>query len=260
MAGQVNARLMPELDAEFDRWATELGIERGKLARDIITEALTARREGRAMFEQPEAPEPQDQTRIMAMLPELTTELDRLLRQNNKRDAELLKKARENTLGVSEARSAIVNDVVAQTRGSLEGVQGELAALRDHHVEALQRQPRLDTIDARLEGLGAKLDKIEQHAREPRTVTYHQYGDKVFTGRGQILVVSIIASAGALALFGVAKASAWSSLGVSILGGGDTAICRAIEHVHDAENCDVRRFGDNIVFKGLAPQRREPRR
>ena len=79
MPDQVNARLTPELNAEFDRWSTELGVERGTLARDIIKEALAARREGRASFERPEAPTPQDQTRFMAMLAEHNVELDRLL-------------------------------------------------------------------------------------------------------------------------------------------------------------------------------------
>ena len=92
---QVNARISPELDVEFDRW-----VERAwrrpaaSWAWNIVTEALAARREGRATFSRPELPSPADLQHLTAKIDTMVTELDRVLRQNGKREAELARSAK----------------------------------------------------------------------------------------------------------------------------------------------------------------------
>lgn len=99
--GQVTSRVSDELETALNRWAAEDGVQRSDLIRQILGEATDARREGRATFQRPEQPGPADLSRPVAKLDTQTTEIDRVLRQNAKRDAELARQARDDTRGVS---------------------------------------------------------------------------------------------------------------------------------------------------------------
>lgn len=234
MTVQINARVSDELGAELDRMASERGVERGALARDILAEAVGAWKEGRAMFERPNTPGPIDLQRIAVKLHEHTTELDRLLRRTDKRDAELARRVSEDTLGVSEARGAIVSDVSARFDASIELLRGELARTREElSMVAAKSPPALTDIEH-------KLERIESLATRERThqvynIGFGQWKWPVFAGLGAFF--TIIGGAAFTALAAVLP-DHWLAMRQvdRLLGSGDHAICRLVEH----------RFGTNL--------------
>lgn len=66
--GQVTSRVSDELETALNRWASEENVQRSDLIRQILSESAEARREGRAAFTRPDAPEPADLTRLVTKL------------------------------------------------------------------------------------------------------------------------------------------------------------------------------------------------
>ncbi len=235
--GQVTSRVSDELEAALNRWAAGEGMQRSDLVRQILTEAVDAHREGRARFERPELPGPADLQHLAARLDAQTTELDRVLRHNAKRDAELTRQARNDTRGVSEARDAIVADVAMQTRAALEVVHGELVRTREELETLLRSLPQLVGIDS-------KLDRVLEAARAPRVTKTYNIGPGDWSA-GMLAMAGFIATVVGMFAF-VALAAVlperWLELRVAnkMLGGGDRAICRLIDYHYDTGLMDCR--------------------
>lgn len=234
---QVTARVTEELTAALNRWAGEEGVQRSDLIRNILTEAAEARQEGRASFQRPEMPEPADLARLVTRLDAQTTELERVLRQNAKRDAELSKRAQADRIGVSDARTGIVGDIEARTGGMLETFQAELVRTRDELTALLRRLPQLAGIDE-------KLDHILVEARKPRTSLNLGFGDWSWRKVAVVLPCVLVAGMGAFFALTVVLPGRWFGIPLAdrMLGGGDQAICRLIDHQHDTgmTDCEVR--------------------
>lgn len=261
MSGQVNARLGTEDDAKLDRRAAELGVSRGTLASKFIIEGLMAMDEGRASFEPVEVPGPTDFRHMAAKVTELTTELERVLRQNAKRDAELLKSARDDTMGVSEARGAIAADVVAQTRSALELIHGRLVELGEAFMSALADQPQLVAIDAKLDGMkadtDAKLAEITALAKRPRDLHRYDFGFGQWTGGAFAGAFAILMALSVGVFFVIAAVLPDRALAVPtgnrLLGGGDEAICKLVDRRYGTERCKVVFGGKTVTVTARRP-------
>jgi hypothetical protein len=253
MPGQVNARLTPELDAEFDRWAAELGIQRGKLAHDIITEALAARREGRAMFEQPEKVGPGDALAMKAMLDRGVMEIDRISTTWAAHEADMRKRERDDQLALTRARTEFIAGMPERITASLNPIRKEMAAF----AERIDKQPRLDAIDAKLEGFDAKLDRIATAAEQPKTVNTYTIG-ALDLRRRWYAAAGLVAFGLSLGLFYVASAvlpQTWLAAPTanSLLGGGDQAICTLVNYQFDRDNCALTNDAEGVRVKSKPP-------
>ena len=138
-SSQLNIRLAPDHDAEFDRWASELGVERGKLARDIFTEALAARREGRARFEQPATLGPGDLIAMQATLERGVMEIDRIATTWAKHEADVRRQERDNQAALSHAQNLFIAGVPDRIFNSLNPVREEMLVM----AERIDRQPQI---------------------------------------------------------------------------------------------------------------------
>lgn len=251
--GQVTSRVSEELEAALNRWAAEEGVQRSDLIRRILTESVDARREGRASFERSDAPGPADLARIVAKLDQQTTELDRILRRDAKRDAELVKSARDDTLGVSEARAAIVGDVVASLRAALEVLHGELVRTRDDLTALMVSLPQFQAMDGRLE-------RIEELAGRERVKRVVNTGLGEWTWPVTAVVLAVMLLFGMLGFAGLAAVlpERWIELRYAsrLLGGGDRAVCRLIDYQYGTglTGCAGKTNGRTVIFTATAPR------
>ena len=260
---QVNARISPELNVEFDRWVNELGVTRGKLAWNIVTEALAARREGRATFSRPEQPSPVDLQHLTAEVRTVLTELDRIFRHHGKRDAELAKSARADAIGISEARTEIVAQLTAEfhrTYGAnqvgLNTVAAELIAALTASpafsgiapaLQRIERLPQLDAIGQRQLEQGALLKAhtaaIASWVKQPRKQVSYTVWEEHWSGRrvGGILLSLWVTSV--IVFFVIAMVLPRSWLAVrsanTLLGGGDQAVCALVDYRMATDRCRV---------------------
>ena len=250
---QINARVPDDVAARLDRWASATGIDRSVLVRDILAEAVTAHAEGRASFERPEMPGPAELLRLAARLDQQSTELDRVLRQNAKRDAELMRQARADTVGVSQARDTIVADVVAAMRGALETVHGELVRSREELLSLMERLPQIAAVDA-------KLDQMLTAVREPRVVKNYNIGLGNWSGGMLAMAGLLVIIAGMFGFSFLAEVlpERWLELRYAnrLLGGGDRAICRLVDYQYGTglTGCRTTIAGRTVTVTATAPQ------
>lgn len=261
MTVQINVRVSDETGAKLDRHASNRGIERAALVRDMLDEGVAALDEGRASFERPEVPGPTDFRHMAAKVTELTTELERVLRQNAKQAAEFLESARDDTLGVSEARGAIAADVAAQTQGALELVHGQLVNLGEALVAAVADQPQFAAIHAKLDGMKAgtdeKLDEIAALGKRPRDLHRYDVGLGQWTG-GALASAFVILMVLSMGVFFVAAAvlperAVAVPTGNRLLGGGDEAICKLVDRRYGTERCTVVFGGKTVTVTARRP-------
>ena len=268
MTTQVNIRLPDEIVAELDRWAAEGGLERGACAKDLIIRAIEARLEGRTIYDRPVALDPADLQRLVTKLDEQMIELDRVLRQNAKRDAELARMARTDTKGVSEARGAIVADVVAQMRAALEIIHGEMVRTREGLATLItQLQQTIVTgiedfghtlVDSLAEAqllkdMSAKLDRVEKLAAQPRkqtnirvgggdaTLGYWATKNLLLAGVGTVWFAVVLTAVPAMGV----------PVGTSLAGGGRSAFCNIAENQYDLRSCKLTDGGVTITMTAV---------
>ena len=117
------------------------------------------------MFNRPTLPGPTDIQRLAADVRDLSTELDRVLRQNAKRDAELVRRAKADMVGVSDARAAIVGDLTAEMRRTFASLAGKLAAQPAELITTLAGSPAVA-------GIAASLARLEEQPGVKEICTY----------------------------------------------------------------------------------------
>lgn len=250
MTVQINARVPDEVAAGLDRWASTAGVERSMLVRDILDEAVTANTEGRASFERPEPTDLADVRHLIVDVRVMKMELARLLEQNIKRDAALVKSARADTIGVSEARTAIVGQVTA-----------ELGKLPGHHVAALttstafielvaalqriENNPhfgKLGTVqEAHTIALRALEATVTRLVEQPRTHVSYTVWDRDWSGRKVSAALFGLWSLCVASYFFLAMMLPGPWLAVrsanTLLGGGDQAVCALVNYRMATDNC-----------------------
>lgn len=254
---QVTSRVSDDLEAALNHWAAEAGVQRADLIRRILAEATEARREGRATFGRSDAPGAADLARLAAKLDTQTTELDRILRQNAKRDVELLKSAREDTLGISEARSKIVADMTAELRTAFDTLHRGWVQTRDELSSLMQTPPQLPGIDG-------KLDHILEVVRAPRTARTYNIGLGDWSGGTLVSAGLIVLTIGMFAFLALAAMlpERWLELRTAnrMLGGGDRAICRLVDYHYGTglTHCRIAVQGQtvNVTARAAKAERR----
>ena len=254
-SSQLNIRLAPDHDAEFDRWASELGVERGKLARDIFTEALAARREGRARFEQPATLGPGDLIAMQATLERGVMEIDRIATTWAKHEADVRRQERDNQAALSHAQNLFIAGVPDRIFNSLNPVREEMLAL----AERIDRQPRLDAIDAGQRAHTAALEAntiaIERLEKQPRRVTGIVLGDDRFWSTAFIAAWTLMMVG--LAFFPLTVVEmAVPGIGIPLANrmvSGDAGFCRLVRDRFESDDCQVPRAHQIPIAFDKAP-------
>ena len=245
MTVQINARVPDEVAAELDRWASTAGVERSMLVRDILDEAVTAKAEGRASFERPEPTDPADVRHLIADVRGLTVELARLLEQNMKRDAALVKSARADTVGVSEARTAIVSRLVAELQQVRDAVLAATAKLSAEQATVLAASPAfaavIAAVNAQANALRDHIAIADRWFEQPRTQVSYTVWDKDWSGRKVSAALSIVwlLCIGSYFLLAMMLPSSWLAVRSAnqMLGGGDQAVCALVNYRLATDSC-----------------------
>ncbi len=240
-SSQLNIRLAAEHDAEFDRWASELGVERGKLARDIFTEALAARREGRVSFEQPATLGPGDLIAMLAKVERAAMEIDRIATTWAKHEAEMHKLERDDQLALTRARNEFMGGLPERIHASFNPIRKEMTAM----AERIERQPRLDAIDDKqrelTEAVRANNLAIERWGRKPAVHNSYILWDREWPGGIIAIALSVawlvcIASTFAFVMILPRSWVAVPSANL-LLGGGDQAVCALVDYRMAIDTC-----------------------
>lgn len=253
--GQVTSRVSDELEAALTRWAAEDGRQRADLIREILAEAVDAHNQGRAMFAKPESLNTKDIQEIAASLREQQIELKRILDQNIKRDAALVRSAKEDTLGVSEARTAIVSQLAAELQHVRDALLDAIARLPGQQADALTASPAFAAMATAVE---AQEKALRDHSaaatrwfEQPRTHTTYTVWDKDWSGRRIGAALLIFWAVSVWSYFGLAMLI--PSLGVRsanhLLGGGDQAICALVNYRMATDGCQTRLKGKALQVK-----------
>ncbi len=238
---QVNIRLTPELDADFDRWAAELAVERGKLAKDVVTEALAARREGRATFEPSATLGPGDLIATQATLERGVMEIDRIATVWARHEADIRKQERDNQLARTHAQNEFLVDLPERITGSLNPIREEMLVM----AERIEKQPRLDEIDRKQlehsDALKANTAAIECWGKLPRTHTSYTVWEQEWSGRkiGAALFVVWLLCIGSFFVLAIILPGSWLAVRSAsrLLGGGDQAVCALVNYRMSTDSC-----------------------
>lgn len=257
MTVQINIRIPDDTAAKFDRLATARNMARPEAARWAVEEVIEADELGRAVFERPSKPRPDNFEHLASRMESLAIELERVSRQNAKRDAELARQARDDTIGVSAARRGIADDVITHLQEVLAEVRGELAAARAEIAAHAERPPQLGAIETRL-------DRIETLAAQPRNHTTIAIGD-VKLSRGTGLVIIGVTWAVSLATFmalALVLPQNWLAVRTAnfLLGGGDQAICALVNHRMAVDNCRTTTRDEAMVVTVSSEQAQDRKR
>lgn len=257
MTVQINIRIPDEMAAKFDRLATARNMGRPEAARWAIEEVIEADELGRAVFERPPKPRHDNLEHLASRMESLAIELERVSRQNAKRDAELARQAREDTLGVSAARRGIADDVTMRVQEMLTEVRGELAAARAEIAALIERPPQFGAIET-------KLDRIEALAAQPRNHTTIAIGDvKLSRGTG-LVIIGVIWTVSVATFMALALVLPQSWLAVRtanfLLGGGDQAVCALVNHRMAVDNCRTTTRDEAMIVTVSPEQARDRKR
>ena len=264
-SSQLNIRLAPDHDAEFDRWANELGVERHKLARDIFTEALAARREGRASFERPATLDIGD---LIAALPAFNRglmEIERISVTWAKHEAGMHKLERDDQLALTRARNEFMAGLPERIHASFNPIRKEMTAM----AERIERQPRLDAIDEKqrelTEAVRANNLAIERWGKKPAVHNSYILWDREWPGgiiAAALSVAWLVCLASTVALVMILPRS-WLAVPSAnlLLGGGDQAVCALVDYRMATDTCRTEFGGKAMtvtvkVRPGVAARRR----
>jgi len=253
--GQVTSRVSDELEAALTRWAAEDGRQRADLIREILAEAVDAHNQGRVMFAKPESLNIKDIQEITAGLREQQIELKRILDQNIKRDAALIRSAKEDTLGVSEARTAIVSQLAAELQHVRDALLAAIARLPEQQADALTASPTSTSMAAAVEAQGKALREHSAAAKrwfeQPRKQVTYTIWDKNWSGGKVCAALFIFWAVGVWAFLNLGMFI--PSIGVptanKLLGGGDQAICALVNHRMATDTCQTRFKGKALKVK-----------
>ncbi|QYE37034.1 hypothetical protein KZX46_20985 (plasmid) [Polymorphobacter sp. PAMC 29334] len=252
---QVNARVPDELEPEFTQWAKELKVERGRLAKDLIAEALAARREGRAMFEKPVTLGPGDMIAMQATLERGVMEIDRIATVWAKHEADIRKQERDNQQMRTQVQGEIIADLPARISKSLNPIRQEMLAM----AERIDKQPRLDTIDAGQRELTAALEAnttaIERLEEQPRHVTGLILGDDWFWSTAFVVLWTVMTIFVAIAPITIFE-RAFPGVGIFIadkIVSGDAGFCRLVNNRFGGDGCQVPRDHQGTSVSGKTP-------
>ena len=238
---QLTARVSVELEADLTRWAVEEDQQRSDLIRQILVEGVDARREGRAAYSKPES-SVVDLPYTLAELRSLTTELERVLRQNAKRDAELMKSAKADTLGVSDARAFIVSETVSALTQRLDCTTMAMEDLAAVQAKALSAASTIDEIKATVDYIAQQRSgkeeilamqrehklELARLRQQPRTHTSYNLGMGDWSVRRTIMALfaTWCLCFGSVVFFSRVLPTSWVAVRAAtlILGSGGEAI------------------------------------
>ncbi len=237
---QVNIRLTPEEHARLLECASDAGLERGVLARDLVLGGLDRKAGGESMVQRP-LPGPGDLVAMDAMLNKAIMEIERFANTWATHEAELLSMERKDRVAMHSARVEFLAGFPERISRSLEPIKTEMAVM----MAAITDQPRLDAIDEKqaelVEAVRENTAAIREIRKDPRKVTGLVLGDDRFWSSATICLWSLfMAGVGALFIIGLGKSvPAFGIPMVHKMAAGDAEFCRLIRYRFEVDGCQV---------------------
>ncbi len=237
---QVNIRLTPEEHARLLECASDAGLERGVLARDLVLGGLDRKAGGEPMVQRP-LPGPGDLVAMDAMLNKAIMEVERFANTWAAHEAELLSMERKDRVAMHSARVEFLAGFPERISRSLEPIKTEMTAM----MAAITDQPRLDAIDEKqaelVEAVRENTAAIREIRKDPRTVTGLVLGDDRFWSSATVCLWSLfMAGVGALFIIGLGKSV--PAFGIPMahkMAAGDAEFCRLIRYRFEVDDCQV---------------------
>lgn len=239
VSGHINVRYGVEMELAINAIAAKHAMQRNEWLRRLAQEALHADEEGRPLFQVPEGPRIDSSLNVLAAeLREIVVEWERIRRENDRRDRraiELLAEGEEaNRLALAR-----VNRLVLETnRQSYEPFVDKVKDL----IEGLNvvNERCAASINACLEPLMSKIEKIEALAEQPRVINHYQLGKDWVLSHWQIIIGAWLLIAGlfgGLIVPGFTNAMAVNHAGHLIT--TDYRMCQLIERQYRSADCTV---------------------
>jgi len=225
---------------ELDQLAETYGLSRAGVLRELLNEAVKARREGRALFEVPAAPLTAEQVLLLVQQTQtLCRELDRQHDEQARREQRL-----NDAYRASEAAGAAsLQSLSREIRSRLaEGETPYLAAVASVR-EDLASCP--DQLHARLRpdllAIAEKLEAVMGQAEQPRTTNQFVVpGGSAFATKLVAGWLGMAVAAGLL--LGLVGPTLWRGTAVFAASRGLSSpdrICRLIERKYGVDDCTV---------------------
>lgn len=223
-----------------------------------------ARREGRASFEWPETLGPGDMIAMKAMMDRGLMEINRIATAWAKHEGEMRRQERDDQNALTQARAEFIAGIPERISTSLNPIREEMDAM----IERIDKQPRLDEIDARqtehTAALKANTAAIEQLAKEPRTQNMYDLGLGHWNGKAWSIVLGVFWTLSVGLFFALALILPSGVLAVRtanlLLGGGDQAICALVDYRHSTDTCKTRVNGRQVGVTLNVPAPKRERR
>ena len=249
---QVNIRLTPEEHARLLECASDAGLERGVLARDLVLGGLDRKTGGEPMVQRP-LPGPGDLVAMDAMLNKAIMEVERFANKWAAHEAELLSMERKDQLAMYSARAEFLAGFPERISRSLEPIKTEMAAM----MAAITDQPRLNSIDTRqaelVEAVQANTRAIRVIRKDPRKAFGIILADGGVWSTLFVCQYSLVMVA--MGMF-VISAFGMTLPGIGIplshkLVSGDAEFCRLIRYRFEVDGCQVP--ADHRIDTAAAP-------
>ena len=236
---QINITLDDQMVADIDRVASERGLRRPDFLRSLLAEAVEAHDEGRLAFQAAEVPNlDMSASTLVARVAELADELERSQRVNQRHEKRIVEKWNGGEEAARAAFERLRDILLDQNRKSYQPFVQKLTELYDR-INGIPPQIS-QSIDARLKGLSARLDQIENLATRPRTVR------QLVLNGDKLPMAALLSTAFSLTLLGAPiwfmVAGLFSPASVEIsarLLNSPARVCRLVNRQFERDDCTV---------------------
>lgn len=251
---QVNVEFDDDTVKTLDRIAAKQSIRRTELVRRMVRELIDADAAGREPFSVPvQEMRAEDLAHVAREHRQLAIELDRVVRQNVKREADLRKAIEAYERDAAAARERGEREVSEALEREVAPFRAEIATLKADLATKIGNQPRLDAMESTLQ-------QVRQLASQPRTAKVYNIGLGDWSGGMLATAGVVLLVLGMFAYHGLAAAlpERWLQIPSAnrMLGGGDRAICRLIDYHYETglADCRIRAENRTVTITSTLPR------
>lgn len=243
---QTNIEYDVDVLQALDRIAAKQSISRPDLLRRIADEAIAADADGREPFTAvAQAMTGEDFQHMGQRIGDLTTKLERVVRDDERRDGKFHQVAKAYESDAEAARERGERRLREELSEALLPFTQQLSSMQKSLELAIANQPRLDAIDASINAARtattAERQELRKIASQPRTENNLVLSDKRKYRFGFLVALSLMLGVALMFLFlALASTTTWSRafVGDRILQ-NDQAVCGYIDGRYGGTKCQV---------------------
>lgn len=251
MSGAINVEYGVDRARKLDRIAAKMSMRRNDLLRRMADEVIAADEEGREAFTvraEADETDPADLRYLIQETKNNNVEIERSRKRQDARERAQVDRDKAQ----AERVEALMKRLDALEAERDAAVEAAAQRTEEHLIKAVGRAvlPSLDRVREDME-------EVKAEARKPRTAKYYNIGLGQWTGRALAVAFMILMLVAAGAFFGLAWAVPERKIavpsGMALLGGGDVAICKAVDYRYATERCRVVFGGRTVTVTAQRP-------